>query len=476
MFKEAKKALVGILTVTLLTTSVAFAAPVTDAEEVTYSAQTVSGGSTSGNDVSGNTVSINSVTVTPSSLNLEVGETATLSAVAKDASGKAVADVTYTYVSKNTGVATVNQGVVTGEAVGETTITVTATKGESSKTTEVSVIVTAPAVSANEITLNVPASATVEAGKTTKLNVTATASKGGTVTLSYKSDNESIAKVATDGTVTGVAKGATVVKVTAKAAGATDVTKTVNVTVTEATKQETDEPTVTGLVVTPKTAEVVAGKTVALTAKATVSGNGTAAITYKSADETVATVDAKGVVTGVKEGKTTVTVTATLGKSTKTETVAITVKSAAVAQKNAKAANGSKVTTAADGTATVNTAYAKKKAKSVKVADKVVVDGVSYTVTTVGANAFKSVAKTATSVTLPATITKIDKNAFKGLKKLKKITMKVTTPVTVAKGAFSGVDTKKVTITVSKKMSKKDLAKFKKALKKAGFKGSVKAK
>lgn len=129
------------------------------------------------------------------------------------------------------------------------------------------------------------------------------------------------------------------------------------------------------------------------------------------------------------------------------------------------------VTTAEDGSATINAIKSSKK--SVKVASTITVNGVEYTVTTIGASAFKN-CKKATKVTLPSTITTISKNAFKGCKKLKTVTLTGSKPITVKKGAFKGLDTKKMTIKVSKKMSKKDFKAFKKALKKAGFKGTVK--
>ena len=131
------------------------------------------------------------------------------------------------------------------------------------------------------------------------------------------------------------------------------------------------------------------------------------------------------------------------------------------------------VDTKANGTASLGT-IAKTSKKSIVVAAKVTVNGVSYKVTVVKANAFKNCAKT-TAVTLPNTIKTISANAFKGAKALKTITLKGTKAVTVKKGAFKGVNSKKLTIKVSKKMSKKELNKFKKALKKAGFKGKVKA-
>lgn len=130
------------------------------------------------------------------------------------------------------------------------------------------------------------------------------------------------------------------------------------------------------------------------------------------------------------------------------------------------------VDTTEDGTASLGT-IAKTSKKSVVVAAKVTVNGVSYKVTVIKANAFKN-CKKATSVTLPNTIKTISANAFKGAKALKTITLKSTKAITVKKGAFKGLNTKKMTIKVSKKMSKKELNKLKKTLKKAGFKGKVK--
>ncbi len=129
-----------------------------------------------------------------------------------------------------------------------------------------------------------------------------------------------------------------------------------------------------------------------------------------------------------------------------------------------------KVDTKKDGTAAIATI---KNKKTVTISANVTVDGVKYAVTTIKANAFKNATKV-TKVTLPKTIKVINKNAFAGAKKLKTITLKGTKSITVKKGAFKGLKTKKMTIKVSKKMSKKQLTKLKKALKKAGFKGKVK--
>lgn len=136
-------------------------------------------------------------------------------------------------------------------------------------------------------------------------------------------------------------------------------------------------------------------------------------------------------------------------------------------QTNVKADNGAKVSTAANGTATVK-ALPKTTKKSVTVASKVVVDGVSYKVTAIGAKTFAN----ATTVTLPASIKTIGAQAFTGAKSVKTIVIK-SASVKVDKTAFKGVDTKKMTIKVSG-MSAKQLKAFKAQLKKAGFKGTVK--
>ena len=128
------------------------------------------------------------------------------------------------------------------------------------------------------------------------------------------------------------------------------------------------------------------------------------------------------------------------------------------------------VKTTENGTAAIKKVKSSKK--SVTVSSTVKVEGVEYKVTTIEANAFAN-CKKATKITLPSTVKTIKKKAFTGAKKVKTIVVKSKKAVTVKKGAFKGINTKKITIKASK-MSKKQLKKFKKTLKKAGFKGKVK--
>ena len=82
-------------------------------------------------------------------------------------------------------------------------------------------------------------------------------------------------------------------------------------------------PVVTGIGVTPSTATVTAGETVALTATLSPAG-ATGTITWSTSDDQVATVNENGVVSGVAEGSA--TITATCGEFT--DTCAVTVEAA----------------------------------------------------------------------------------------------------------------------------------------------------
>ena len=115
----------------------------------------------------------------------------------------------------------------------------------------------------------------------------------------------------------------------------------------------------------------------------------------------------------------------------------------------------------------------KTNKKEVSISSKVVVDGVKYTVTRIEAKTFANAPK-ATKVTLPSTITSLGAQAFTGAKSLKTIVIKSKTTVKVNKDAFKNVDTKKMTIKVTQNMSLAQYKAFKKQLRAAGFKGTIK--
>lgn len=159
-----------------------------------------------------------------------------------------------------------------------------------------------------------PSANTVEKGQT--VTVTATITNSDDLAVTWSSSDSSIATVAGNGVVTGQAAGG----VTITATHSSGKTATCTITVTEP---------VPALSVTlnQTTAEVEAGQNVTLTATATPAENVT--VTWKSSDETIATVS-NGTVTGVKEGKATITATATNGTETKEATCLVTVKAKAI--------------------------------------------------------------------------------------------------------------------------------------------------
>ena len=75
---------------------------------------------------------------------------------------------------------------------------------------------------------------------------------------------------------------------------------------------------------------------------------------------------------------------------------------------------------------------------------------------------------------IPKAVTKIESGAFDGGDNLRIIKISTKKSIKVQKGDFGGTDTTKMTIKVSKKMSKKTFNTFKKTLVKAGYLGKVK--
>lgn len=80
---------------------------------------------------------------------------------------------------------------------------------------------------------------------------------------------------------------------------------------------------VTGVTMTPKTAEVVVGATTSLTANVAPANATNKKVTFSSSDDEVATVDTDGTVSGIAAGESTITVTTEDGA--KTDTAVITI-------------------------------------------------------------------------------------------------------------------------------------------------------
>ena len=181
-------------------------------------------------------------------------------------------------------------------------------------------------------------------------------------------------------------------------------TAVVNPETAEAKKVKVKKVTVTAP--SGKTAYVAKGKKVSLTATVKVTPNKKAnkKVTYKSANKKIATVSRKGVLKGVKAGKTKVTVTSKKN-SKKKATIKVVVKKAAVkkVKLNAKTVNlavGGKKTLKATVTPKKNTsskiAWSSSKKKVATVSSKGVVKGKSEGTATITAKAADGSGKKAT--------------------------------------------------------------------------------
>ena len=261
--------------------------------------------------VSAATVPVTSVTVAGAAAMTVDGEQ-TLTATVAPANAT---DKTVTWKSSDATVATVDaNGKVVAKKAGE--VTITATAGGVSGTLKITVSDKAPTVIPVQ-SVTVTGKQELVEGASTTLTATVAPADATDKTVTWKSSDESVATVDKDGVVT--AKKAGTVTITATAGG---VSGTLHITVTA---KPVETVPVTSVEVTVEAGTTVSvGKT--LQATATVKpGNATnKKVTWKSSDESIATVDANGVITAKKAGKVVITATSTDGTD-KSGSVEITV-------------------------------------------------------------------------------------------------------------------------------------------------------
>lgn len=221
---------------------------------------------------------------------MKTGDTLQLNATVEpeDATSK---DVTWTSSDKT--IATVStKGLVKALKAGKVTITVSANK----KTATCEITITDFAVEG--ITLSADA-ITLTEGEDMTLTATVAPENATDKTVTWTSSDETVATVDQNGKVTAVKAGEAVI--TAKAG---EKSATCKVTV-EAAAIEVEEITI------DLTDEIIkVGETLILTATVTPADATDVTVTWSSSDESIATVDDKGVVTGVSMGQVTITATA----------------------------------------------------------------------------------------------------------------------------------------------------------------------
>lgn len=237
------------------------------------------------------TIEATGVTLSASSLSLEIGKTATLTATVAPANAT---NKTVAWTSSNASIATVSNGTVTAKAAGTATITVSTANG---KTAVCKVTVVKPAPTG--VTLN-KKSATVVKGKTLQLKATVAPANASSTSVTWKSSKTSVATVSNSG------------KVTAKAAGTATITAT-----TVNGKKATCKVTVAAVTLNAKSIPLQVGKSTTAVKVATKSPSNDKVKSYKSSNTKIATVNSKGKVTAKKVGKATITVTMKSGATAK---------------------------------------------------------------------------------------------------------------------------------------------------------------
>ncbi len=214
--------------------------------------------------------------------------------------------------SSDATVASVSEtGLVTANAAGTATITVTTEDGKKTATCTVTVTEKpVETVAVTGVTLNKTA-ASLLVGATETLTATVNPTNATNKAVTWSSSNAAVATVSAAGVVTAVSNGTATITVTTA-----DGKKTATCTVTVITP-------VTGVTLNKTAASLLVGATETLTATVNPTNATNKAVTWTSSDAAVASVSAAGVVTAQAVGTATITVTTEDGKKTATCTVTV---------------------------------------------------------------------------------------------------------------------------------------------------------
>ena len=259
-----------------------------------------------------NAIAIASIEVNPASLNLGVGRTTQLTATARDAAGRPIPGVNFSWSSSDWSTASVSSsGLV--KALKRGSAVITARAGGRVGRARVRVQ-SAAAVASVAIA---PASGSVAVGQTLQFVATAKDAAGNPLTgvpILWSSSHAQYATVDTAGRAAGLAVGVTNVTATS---GASSATATLSVTGASPAPSPPSPAPVASVAVTPATANVEVGQSTQFTATLRDSAGTTLVgrtVVWHSSSPEFATVDAAGRTTGVAPGTATIVATSE-GKS-----------------------------------------------------------------------------------------------------------------------------------------------------------------
>ncbi|MCI7658193.1 Ig-like domain-containing protein [Anaerotignum sp.] len=258
-------------------------------------------------------IGVTGVRLEPTEITLNVKGTTTLKATVAPENAT---DQTVTWESSDNQVATVENGVVTAKAPGKATITVKTVDGGKTATCEVTVDGQPINVPVQSVGLN-QSTLTLSEGEGAQLTANFNPENATNKNVTWKSDNEAIAKVNEKGEVVGQKEGKTNITVTTEDGGKT--------AVCEVTVKKANVP-VQSVGLNNSTLALSEGEGAQLTAHFNPENATNQNVTWRSDNENIAKVNEKGEVVGQKEGKAIITVTTEDGG--KTATCEVTVKKA----------------------------------------------------------------------------------------------------------------------------------------------------
>src|SRR5690606_11953982 len=174
---------------------------------------------------------MNGSTITSDTLDLEVGQSATLSAEALNEIGSVISGVSVSWASSNTSVVRVSSaGVATAAGAGQATITVSASGITAVVPTRVSAPAPEPEPPPGTLRVSPASVALTGVGSTMQLGVTARDAAGNTISagsLTWQSRNTAVATVSSSGLVTARGVGTVMLAVSAACCESAEVPVTV---------------------------------------------------------------------------------------------------------------------------------------------------------------------------------------------------------------------------------------------------------
>jgi uncharacterized protein YjdB len=231
----------------------------------------------------------------PATMQIVYGQSATLTPTFTP-NNECTANKNITWTSSNPAVASVNNGVITTNAIGTTTITAS-TDGTGTTSATCTITVVSDCNAGNVLLQLNTNTITMYKNETNLITTTITPTNACNINIVWQSNNESVATVV-NGLVTAIGIGSAIITATSEQTPSQ--VKTVSVQVIERLPSS---------ISMPSTATVFVGNTLQLTPSILPANADNKSITWTSSNTAIATVSASGIISGINAG--TVTITAT---------------------------------------------------------------------------------------------------------------------------------------------------------------------